>query len=577
LLLSQTHLVSRSPPSRHSPPSTLSPSIPLSHPHRNTHAPSLPLIPTGPSVRILRLAQPLAVHDSGALRLASLLDRAQRIAAAHPHSSSPPVIQLAEDGHNGPFTILEPYAAAEPSSPSHVSSPFSLPHEPSPAPSIASEASSSQSFFYSPSKRRHAKPTKKSNITRRPFDAIINCLPSGIPEKALLKHAILVTTLTAPFLATSPSFDSLRDNNKRSSFLRSTPDLEAPMPSAKVSTHIVHVLPRGFCLTSTSTSTQGAASGSSSAGSSSSSHPVHLPPKSPLRQPSVKNDAKPKLVQSIEQFLLAFGYPLHSISSDKKGKKIADAHPDTWVDQQKREIPVPYLVAPGILGYVLCLDGAGTQASLGEALLLGALDPIDDIGGGGKAWIGNGGEVVVDGDADTQVVLTLPPPVRTKSSRRKPERRRMSDKEVGMGLNGLLTPPESAEGSSRSNSSMESGYTSPSDEEAEVQGRLGRSASGRRGGGGGIRERLARRRSSRARRSAHVHAQNAPLQGRALAVPGRSRQERDDSSSHRRKPSLKKRTNPLSALLHSQKLSYQGLTHLKFWSRKEVRVGGVNH
>ena len=286
--------------------------------------------------------------------------------------------------------------------------------------------------------------------------------------------------------------------------------------------------------------------------------------------------------------MLAFGYPLHSISSapeDKKGKKKivdGDARPalrhanTTSVDQQqKREIPVPYLVAPGILGYVLRLDGAGTQASLGEALLLGALDPVDDIGGGGKAWIGNGGEVVVEGDdADdtTQVVLTLPPPARTKSSRRKPERRRvMSDKEVGVGLSGLLTPPESAEGSSRS-TSIESGYTNPSDDdEAEVQRRLGRSVSGRRGGGGGggVKERWARRRSSKARRSAHGHAQNVPLQGRALGLPGlpgRSRQERDgDDALHRRKPSLKKRTNPLSALLHSQ-----GVTHLKFWSRREV-------
>jgi len=246
---------------------------------------------------------------------------------------------------------------------------------------------------------------------------------------------------------------------------------------------------------------------------------------------------------------------------------------NTSVDQQKREIPVPYLVASGILGYVLRLDGAGSQASLGEALLLGALDPVDDIGGGGKAWIGNGGEVVVEGDdTDTQVVLTLPPPVRTKSSRRKPERRRMSDKEVGMGLNGLPTPPESAEGSSRS-TSLESGHTSPSDDEVEVQSRLGRRTSGRRGGGGGgVKERLARRRSSKARQSAHIHAHNVPLQGRALAlgVPGRSRQERDDDdASHRRKPSLKKRTNPLSALLHSHKMSYQGLTQLKFWSRRE--------
>lgn len=371
--------------------------------------------------------------------------------------------------------------------------------------------------------------------------------------------------------------------------------------SANVSAHIVHVLPRGFSLTSTSTSTQGASAAFGSSSSAGSSRPnIPLPPKNPLRQPSAKekqNEVKPKLVQSIEQFLLAFGYPLHSISSapeDRKGKKkIVDGdarpgirHATSFGDQQaKREIPVPYLVAAGLLGYVLRLDGAGTQASLGEALLLGALDPVDDFGGGGKAWIGNGGEVLVEGDdsaddSDVQVVLTLPPPVRTKSSRRKPERRRMMsdhDKEVGIGVNGLPTPPESAEGSSRS-TSIESGYTSPSDED-EVgvqQRRLDRSVSGRRGGGG-VKERWARvgRRSSKTRRSAHgQHAPNAPsqFQGRASGlglpgVPGRSKERDGDDSSdalHKRKPSLKKR-NALTALLNSQ-----GLGHLKFWSRREV-------
>jgi hypothetical protein len=52
----------------------------------------------------------------------------------------------------------------------------------------------------------HAKsPPETSNdkVDYKPFDAIINFLPQGLPDKVLLKHAILVTTLSLQFLSPS--------------------------------------------------------------------------------------------------------------------------------------------------------------------------------------------------------------------------------------------------------------------------------------------------------------------------------------------------------------------------------------
>ncbi|PPR03805.1 hypothetical protein CVT24_007492, partial [Panaeolus cyanescens] len=46
----------------------------------------------------------------------------------------------------------------------------------------------------------------------RPFDAIINFLPGGVPDKALLKNAILVTTLSAQYLA-PPNLEMEQDED----------------------------------------------------------------------------------------------------------------------------------------------------------------------------------------------------------------------------------------------------------------------------------------------------------------------------------------------------------------------------
>ncbi|KAF8800614.1 hypothetical protein BYT27DRAFT_7262773 [Phlegmacium glaucopus] len=384
-----------------------------------------PLIPTntrGPALRILRLAQPLAAHDAGALRLVSLLERAQRVAHLWLRNPSPHTIQLAQSSQNAHFSVIEPVA-------------YDIKRYPSPVPSTSESVSSSKwpsalSPQSTPSPPTHKKlhrtksplKTQDDKVNYKLFDAIINFLPRGLPDKVLLKHAILVTTLAAQFLAppnsistTSPfhkpdlktyfhskptidtqksissmplptmpspshshSYSSASQSTSAPSS-GSTPDtspcpspplqtssksrdlLAAPTPSSTVkkrfslqvllraappspsllprplsefqplseisdleedigrlrkvkNAHLVHVLPVGWSPDSGPKSARNDKRGSSS------SSPLKLG--GPSRQPhsaaylKSPNDTggtcKPKLVESIEQFLLSFAYPLRT-------------------------------------------------------------------------------------------------------------------------------------------------------------------------------------------------------------------------------------------------------------------------
>ncbi|PPQ79722.1 hypothetical protein CVT26_016027, partial [Gymnopilus dilepis] len=299
-------------------------------------APAPATLPPGPAVRVLRLPAPLNVHDAGALRLVNFLERAQRVARlwryANANASgkgkgpagtagtttsagagaSQRIIQLAQDGPDGEFTLVEPFAFAagradDPHLPRGSASPMPIDAQsrsqsqtqsrsqsqsqtlskgkggdqtlradenrssssqlyPSPPPSIASASQTSianpspsltpkkaaaapqKSRFSllslkSPSttslrdsypkhknlhNSRHVKesvealenehallnhPNAQSILAQqahtRTFDAVVNFLPQGrIPDKALLKCAILVTTLSAQYLAVPPGADS---------------------------------------------------------------------------------------------------------------------------------------------------------------------------------------------------------------------------------------------------------------------------------------------------------------------------------------------------------------------------------
>ncbi|KAG5644691.1 hypothetical protein DXG03_007914 [Asterophora parasitica] len=331
-----------------------------------THTP--PPLPASPalSTTILHLPAPLDIHDAGAVRLVALLDRAQRV--VHAWRTSRPsarILQFAELYPGGEFTIPEVPELAQVAGAQQL--------QPHPEDDTASLASSSSDVSLasitttSSSTRRLSSlfsPKQKSAMDSKPhFTALINFLPPGLPDKALLKHAILVTTLAAPFLA-PPSLSSpypSQSKRKRSSgifasltslaslrkprtrtrlsslFASSSPSPPSAYPPSSYSyspshstppsvyssresliptpnnahPHIVHVLP--YSASSSASSFYSSPSSSSSP----SSYARHLsPPKpSPRRHHAAPNNAKPKIAQSIEQFLLSFAYPPSALST----------------------------------------------------------------------------------------------------------------------------------------------------------------------------------------------------------------------------------------------------------------------
>ncbi|KAF9528603.1 hypothetical protein CPB83DRAFT_883342 [Crepidotus variabilis] len=223
--------------------------------HSPPRLPALSPSSPGPSVRILRLPNPLSAHENGALRVVNIFERAQKVARLWRYASIYPptsalvriqnrVMQLTEELPGGEYTCVEPvnYASPPELHPDNGSNkPLVSQYQPSrssPAPSLTSRTSSigkspqlpsspsltrSQiDFLYAQSKlfkeamtdmlngdlplpSSSSSPSSSTDIEAlaetRTFDAILNFLPSGLSEKALLKQAILVSTLCAQYLA----------------------------------------------------------------------------------------------------------------------------------------------------------------------------------------------------------------------------------------------------------------------------------------------------------------------------------------------------------------------------------------
>jgi len=241
-----------------------------------THSP--PPIPVlqrstpGPNVCILRLSSPLAVHDSGALRLVKLLERAHRVAGrwrASPQISPLSLseyrfVQFAECTDTGEFTVAEPFLFVDRHGKTVQNLSLALP------PTLVqprkfrlsahsllslngSPFTSTTSLPTSPSSLRGIQRRKvhRNSVTQpspyslsppgsqdelRAFDALLNFLPSNVPDKALLKHAILVTTLSAQYLAmpdrvrTNATGDEFGLNHGGTS--KATARFSAPGPSS---------------------------------------------------------------------------------------------------------------------------------------------------------------------------------------------------------------------------------------------------------------------------------------------------------------------------------------------------------
>lgn len=245
-----------------------------------THEP--PEIPHSvlPTVRILKLEEPLAIEDAGAVRFVNVLEWAERVARVwRKHGGfGALILNENEDGKERlppPSFLSFKGTQSTPSSPRSSAS-LLLPDSPPTRPR-------SVSARFLPRSRASMMPTV--DPSQRPFDHLLNFLPRNTPDKALLKHAILVTTISRPFLVASLPLLPDRYRNAKSPFTsRSSTSVYLSASSALYS---------GDSLSSLlSVPTK--------------AHILHLLPHESRSSPSF---ARSKLIQSLEAFLISYAFP----------------------------------------------------------------------------------------------------------------------------------------------------------------------------------------------------------------------------------------------------------------------------
>ena len=235
-----------------------------------------------PTVRVLRLAEPLALERAGAVRFVNVLEWAERVARTWRKVGGIGVREVAEYDQEDFGTYTLPKNFAKSGTPPTVTS--------------INSASPARTIFSLDRLRLPGRRGRRSeefipppDPSQRPFDGLVNYLPSGISDKSLLKHVILVTTITRPFLVAaataSPTIIRRPTYSGRNStftfkplYLMSTP------PGSTESLNTV--------LTDSPTSQ----------GLSSKAHLVHVLPARP------RNFVANRLVDSIETFLLSFSF-----------------------------------------------------------------------------------------------------------------------------------------------------------------------------------------------------------------------------------------------------------------------------
>lgn len=343
------------------------------------------------SIRILRVLSPLDIHNSGALRLVSLFERAQLVAQCWRESAQQiSIAQLAESEPGSEFNVLESFG----SNPGLSNSP--------PAQTPVLERSVS-SFISNLSSLRRKRPTRLSKSpSHRAFDAVVNFIPSSLPEKLMLKAAILVTTLSHQFLATPiTKHPTLPPNRRHSLMFKSTRPLPRVRRWSVWSRSLkISVLDTAVQSAQVSPTLHGFASESGKA------HLIHVLPdiySTPISVRRDKTPLKPRLVQKIEQFLLNFSYQLShtlrlpeppplsrpgsfasissysSLSSQSSTYSSLRLSLASSVDGDEMERPVPYLLSTKILAHVLKVQDLSSEGhiniNIAGLILYGALDP----------------------------------------------------------------------------------------------------------------------------------------------------------------------------------------------------------
>lgn len=364
-----------------------------------THQPPhIPRASVYPAVRILRLSTPLAIEDAGAVRFVNVLECAERVARVWRKSGGDGVEELSEtelDNAAGPGSLSPPNAfrfastGSIPSSPQSSTERLNTERPSSPSRRRLRAASS---LTFSKAKGQSLPPVDTS---QRPFDCILNFLPSNVSDKAILKQSILVTTISRPFLtaasnptrpttARNPSRVSVgggatEDGRRWSSILQRKSLYSAPTtPYANRSRSSFYSSPGGSSVIAPSVPTVPRRA-----------HLVHVIP------PASISVSRRKLMQSMESFLCSFAYPtpLEIGQQDVAGMERA----------------APFLMYPSTLSSVVrharpslmpesaSSENIASEWIIADLLLSGALDrptgATEMERSSPRAWIANANDI----------------------------------------------------------------------------------------------------------------------------------------------------------------------------------------
>ncbi|KAI0029121.1 hypothetical protein K488DRAFT_73228 [Vararia minispora EC-137] len=360
---------------------------------------------TQPAVRVLRLNAPLDLERDGAIALVNILEWAERVARTwrkyggtgvqfiDEHDTgalSPPAAFRSRANSSASIRSSVSASKSQPASPHH--SQVFLPN------SHVNSSSTSNLVSQRQLRKRQSRALPKVDPSQRPFDALLHCIGSQLPDKLILKQSILVTTVSRTFLVAAappppspPSSSSLQA--RRGSFLRrsvtslymtpsSSRDSLLGMPNASGKAHLVHLL----CTTAR---------------------------------------ASPRVLASVESFLLSFQptpSPVTELGGMRHTPESMKAARTFVLDARTFGTPLP--VPPAL--------GIPPDFSLADAILGGCVDATlaQDQPTRPRAWITS--------TADIHVVITpgvpdAPPQAHVLPNGRTPR---------GMGL---PTPPDSEE------------------------------------------------------------------------------------------------------------------------------------
>jgi hypothetical protein len=356
-----------------------------------------------PAVRILRLAEPLALEQFGAIRLVNVLEWAERVARTWRKLGGIGIEELAEFDQEDFGALMPPDLVNRLRTESNRSTLVPSTSRPNSISSVMSTSSLDKLRLWI--KRRHRPEHRIPAVdpSQRPFDALVNYLPSNISDKSLLKISILVTTVSRPFLtAVTPS--SARSQKHPRSLNSKRKSVYSMPPTPLGSEDSLNSLFTGS-LCSHEPQTK--------------AHLMHLLP------PRPRNPVANRLLDSIETFLLSFSFPLSSEQKDAGAMEPART---------------------SLLETTAFTEPVGTPPSLSinwtvaDILLSGCLDDVPIP----RAWFSGASDIVVAALPSSSPPITTPP--KAHCARCTSSSPATSPDSSHPSLKPLPTPPDSEEG-----------------------------------------------------------------------------------------------------------------------------------